>query len=77
MMEDSIILSVDSKVIHVDFQPFLPQHIHEDMIHECLECGGVVQNPKNMTIGLNSPMGVMKAAFHWFSFRMWMLLYSQ
>ena len=42
MMEGDIVLSVDSKVIHVDFQPFLPQHVSENVVHECLKCGGSI-----------------------------------
>jgi len=32
-------------------------------------------NPKNMTVGLNSPSGVRNAAFHLSPSLMWMLLY--
>ena len=64
MMEDYIILGVDTHVVHVDLKPLFWKHIREDMVHEGLEGGGALQNPKNMTVGLKSPMGVMKAAFH-------------
>ena len=41
-------------------------------------CGcRALQNLKNMMVGSKSPMGVMKAAFHWSSSRIWMLLYPQ
>ena len=39
--------------------------------------GGALQNPKNMMVGSKSSMGVMKAAFHWSSSQMRMLLYPQ
>ena len=39
--------------------------------------GDALQNPKNMTVGSKSPMGVMKAAFHWSSSQMQILLYPQ
>ena len=36
---------------------------------------GELHRPKNITVGLNSPLLVMKAAFHWSPSRMQMLLY--
>ena len=39
--------------------------------------GGALQNLKNMTVGSNNPIGVMKVAFHWSSSLMQMLLYLQ
>ena len=36
---------------------------------------GELHIPKNMTFSLNSPSGVVKAAFHWSSGLMRMLLY--
>ena len=64
MMESYVILGVDPHVVHVDLKPLLWKHICEDMVHESLEGGGTLQNPKNITVGSKSPMGVMKAAFH-------------
>ena len=34
-----------------------------------------MENPKNMTVGSNSPSGVIKVAFHWSSSLNRMLLY--
>ena len=42
MVEFEVVFGVDAKVVHVDFQPFLPQHISKDVIHKCLEHGGSV-----------------------------------
>ena len=39
--------------------------------------GGALQKPKNMTVGSNSPKGVIKVAFHWSSSQRQMLLYPQ
>ena len=36
---------------------------------------GEFDNPKNMTVGLNNPLDVMKAAFHWSPSLILMLLY--
>ena len=64
VMEGHIILGVDSHIVHIDLKPLFWEHIHEDMVHESLEGGGVLQNPKNMMVGSKSPMEVMKVAFH-------------
>ena len=36
---------------------------------------GEFDSPKNMTVGLNNPLDVMKAAFHWSPSLILMLLY--
>ena len=46
MMESVIILGVDPKIVHVDFQPFFSQHVSKDVIHERLECGGSIAESK-------------------------------
>ena len=33
---------MDAEVIHVDLQPFFSEHVGEDVVHECLECGGCI-----------------------------------
>ena len=47
------------------------------MIHECLKRGWCIAETEEHDGGFESPMGVMKAAFHWSSSRMQMLLYPQ
>ena len=42
MMEREVVFSVDPHIIHVDFKPFLCDHVGTDMIHECLESGGCI-----------------------------------
>ena len=39
MVKGNVILGVDSKIIHVDFEPFLTYHISKDMVHKCLKGG--------------------------------------
>ena len=46
MMESYVILGVDSHVVHVDLKPLLRKHICEDMVHESLEGGGSIAEPK-------------------------------
>ena len=38
---------------------------------------GELHIPKNITVGLNSPLLVLNTAFHWSSFLIRMLLYPQ
>ena len=38
---------------------------------------GELHIPKNITVGLNSPLFVLNAAFHWSSFLIRTLLYPQ
>ena len=40
MMEGKIILGVNAHVIHVNFEPFLHDHVCTYVIHECLEHRG-------------------------------------
>ena len=46
VMEGKIILGVDAHVIHVDLKPVFCDHIHTYVVHECLEHGGCVGEPK-------------------------------
>ena len=57
MMESYVILGVDSHVIHVDLKPLLQKHICEDMVHESLEGGGSVAEPKEHDSGFKESHG--------------------
>ena len=51
MVESYIILGVDSHVIHVDLKPLLWKHICKDVVHESLEGGGSIAEPKEHDSG--------------------------
>ena len=57
MVESYIILGVDSHVIHVDLKPLLRKHICEDVVHEGLEGGGGVAEPKEHDSGFKESHG--------------------
>ena len=57
MMESYVILGVDSHVVHVDLKPLLWKHICEDMVHESLEGGGSVAEPKEHDGGFKESHG--------------------
>ena len=57
MMESYIVLGVDSHIIHVNFEPFLREHVCKDVIHECLECGGSIAESKEHDSGFKESHG--------------------
>ena len=57
MVENYIILGVDSHVIHVDLKPLLRKHICEDVVYESLEGGGSVAEPKEHDSGFKKSHG--------------------
>ena len=57
MVEDNIVLHVDSQVIHVDFQPFLSQHVSKDVVHEHLKCGRSVAKSEEHDSGSKQTHG--------------------
>ena len=57
MMESHVILGVDSHVVHVDLKPLLQKYICEDMVHESLEGGGSVAEPKEHDGGFKESHG--------------------
>ena len=63
VMEGNIVFSVNAKVIHVDFQPFLSQHIGEDVIHECLKCGGGIAESEEHDSGFEESHGSNESSF--------------
>ena len=63
MMEGYIILGVDSHVVHVDLKPPLRKHVHKDMVHESLESGGSVAEPKEHDGGFEESHGGNEGGF--------------
>ena len=63
MMEGYVVFSVDAKVVHVDFQPFLFQHVSKDVIHECLKCGGGIAEPEEHDSGFKKSHGGNESGF--------------
>ena len=63
MMESNIIFGVDPKIVHVDFQPFLSQHVSKDVIHKCLECGGSIAESKEHDSGFKKSHGGNESGF--------------
>ena len=55
VMEGEIILGVNAHVVHVNLKPLLCDHVHANMIHECLEHRGCVGEPKEHDRGFKQP----------------------
>ena len=54
---------MDTKVIHVDLQPFLSEYVSEDMVHECLECGRCITESKEHDSGFEESRGSDEGSF--------------
>ena len=54
---------MDAKVIHIDLQPFFPEHVGEDMVHEHLECGGCVTESEEHDGGFEESHGSNESSF--------------
>ena len=63
MMEIWVVLGVDAEVIHVDLQPFFPEHVGEDMVHKCLECGGCIAESEEHDGGFEESHGSDESSF--------------
>ena len=63
VMEGNIVFSVNAKIVHVDFQPFLSQHIGEDVIHECLKCRGGIAESEEHDSGFEESHGSNESSF--------------
>ena len=63
MMEGDVIFGVDSHVIHVDLKPFFWKHIREDVVHESLEGGGGITEPKEHDSGFEESHGGDESGF--------------
>ena len=51
--------------MYIDDEPTFGNHVTEGVVHESLKGSGELVSPKNMTVGSNNPLWVIKAAFHW------------
>ena len=63
MMEGNVVFGVDAEVIHVDFQPFLSQHVGENVIHECLKHGGSIAESEEHDCGFEESHGGNEGSF--------------
>ena len=54
---------MDAKVIHVDLQSFFSEHVSEDMVHECLECGGCITESEEHDSGFEESHGGYEGSF--------------
>ena len=45
-MKNQVLFGVYAKIVHVDFQPFLLDHIGKDMVHKRLERGWCIAKAK-------------------------------
>ena len=52
MVKNQVIFGVDAKIVHVDFQPFLSNHVSKNMVHKCLECGWCIAEAEEHDSGL-------------------------
>ena len=57
MMEGEGAISVDAKVVHVDFQPAFGNHISKDVVHESLECGWSIAKAEEHDCGFEEAEG--------------------
>ena len=63
MMKGDVIFGVDPQVIHVDLYPFLLQHVHKNIIHECLKCRGGIAKSKEHDCGFKESHGGNESGF--------------
>ena len=63
VMEGCIVLGVDSHVVHIDLKPLFREHIHKDMVHESLEGGRSVAEPKEHDSGFKGSHGGDEGSF--------------
>ena len=54
---------MDTKVIHIDLQPFFSEHVSKDMVHECLQCGGCIIESEEHDGGFEEPHGSNEGSF--------------
>ena len=57
MVKGQISLSVDAEIIHIDFKPMFGNHIGEDVVHKCLECGWGIAKPEQHYGGFKESKG--------------------
>ena len=42
MMKREVIFGVNPHIVHINFKPFLCDHVRADVVHKCLKSGGCV-----------------------------------
>ena len=62
-MEVQVIFGVNAEIIHVDLQPFFPEHVGEDMVHEHLERGGCIAESEEHDGGFEESHGSDESSF--------------
>ena len=50
-------MSVDAKIIHINFKPTFCDHVSKDMVHKRLECGWGIAKPKEHYSGFKESKG--------------------
>ena len=55
-------MSVDAKIIHIDFKPTFCDHIGEDVVHKCLECRWGIAKPEEHYYGFKESKGSNKCS---------------
>ena len=63
MVEGNVIFSVDTDVIHVNFQPFFCYHVGEDVVHKGLECRQCIAKSKEHHCWLKKSQGGNEGSF--------------
>ena len=54
---------MDAEVIHIDLQPFFPEHVSEDMVHKRLERGGCITESEEHDSGFQESHGSNESSF--------------
>ena len=54
---------MDAKIVHVDLQPFLPEHVGKNVVHERLECGWSITKPEEHDSGFKESHGSDESCF--------------
>ena len=57
VVENQVIFGVDAKIVHVDLEPFFPDHVGEDMVHKCLERGWCIAEAEEHDGGFEKSHG--------------------
>ena len=57
MVKGKVPLSMDAKIVHINFKPSFSNHISEDVIHKCLECGWGIVEAEEHYCGFKEPEG--------------------
>ena len=63
MVGGYVSLSMDAKIIHINFKPSFCNHVGEDVVHKRLECGWGIAEPEEHYCGLKESKGSDKCCF--------------